>query len=74
MGCSEGNGGTSAFDCPDMYNLYFGQETTVRTDYGETWFPTDKAGRQGCILSPHLSNLYTEHTRMTGLDRGRSEN
>ena len=35
-----------------VYNLYCGQETTVRTDSGETeWFPIGQGDRQGCILS-----------------------
>ena len=39
-----------------------GQETTVRTLYGRTdWFRIEKGVRQGCLLSPSLSNLYTEH-------------
>ena len=45
-----------------LRNLYVGQETTVRTLYGTTdWFRIDKGVLQGCLLSPCLLNLYTEH-------------
>ena len=44
-------------------NLYSGQETTVRTGHGITyWFQIGKEVHQGCILSPFLFNLYVEHT------------
>ena len=47
--------------CP-LRNLYVGQEATVRTLYGTTdWFKIEKGGRQNCLLSPCLFNLYTEH-------------
>ena len=40
-------------------NLYIGQEATVRTAHGTTdWFQIGKGGRQDCILSPCLFNLY----------------
>ena len=43
-------------------NLYFGQEATITTEYGETeWFPIGKSVRQGGILSSYLFNLYAEH-------------
>ena len=42
-----------------LRNLYAGQEATVRTGHGTTdWFQIRKGVRQGCILSPHLLNLY----------------
>ena len=38
------------------------QEATVRTGHGTTdWFQTGKGARQGCMLSPCLFNLYSEH-------------
>ena len=45
-----------------LRNLYAGQEATVQTGHGTTdWFQTGKGIHQGCILSPCLSNLYTEY-------------
>ena len=45
-----------------LKNLYAGQEATVRTGHGTTdWFQIGKGIRPGCILSPCLFNLYTEH-------------
>ena len=53
-----------------LSNLYASQEATVRTGHGTTdWFQTGKGVRQGCILSPCLSNLYAEYImRNAGLD------
>ena len=46
-----------------MHNLYFGQDTSVRTKYRETWLPIDKGIRQGCILSLYLLCLCEEHVQ-----------
>ena len=53
-----------------LRNLYAGQEEIVRTGRGTTdWFQIGKGVRQGCTLSPCLSNLYAEYImRNTGLD------
>ena len=57
-----------------LINLYAGQEATVRTGHGKTdRFQIRKLVRLGCILSPHLSNLYTEYiTRNAGLDEAKA--
>ena len=45
-----------------LWNLYAGQEATVRTGHGITdWFQIGKGVRQGCILSSWLFNLYAEY-------------
>ena len=57
-----------------LRNLYAGQEATVRTGHGTAdWFQVGKGGRQGCILSPCLFNLYTEYSmRNSGLDEAQA--
>ena len=45
-----------------LRNLCEGQEATVRSWHGTMdWFKIEKRVCQGCILSPCLSNLYTEY-------------
>ena len=44
-----------------LRKLYAGQEAIVRIGHGPTdWFQIGKGVCQGCILSPHLFNLYAE--------------
>ena len=45
-----------------LRNLYAGQEATVITGHGTSyWFQIRKGVHQGCILSPCLFNLYAEY-------------
>ena len=45
-----------------LRNLYACQEATVITGQGTmNWFKIGKGVCQGCILSPHLFNLYAEY-------------
>ena len=44
-----------------LRNLYADQEATVRTRHRTDWFQIGKGVHQGCILSPCLFNLYSEH-------------
>ena len=57
-----------------LIKLYAGQEATVRTGHGTTdWFQIGKGVHQGCMLSPCLFNLYSEHImRNTGLDEAQA--
>ena len=53
-----------------LWNLYTGQEATVRSGYGTMdWFKIGKGVCQCCILSLFLVNLYAEYIRWNaGLD------
>ena len=53
-----------------LRNLYVGQEATVRTLYGTmNWLKMEKGVQHGCLLSPCLFNLHSEHIRRNaGLD------
>ena len=57
-----------------LRNLYADQEATVRTGHGTTdWFKIGRGVCQGCILSPHLFNLYAEYiTQNAGLDESQA--
>ena len=59
--------GVQSGDRATWFGLYYnitGQEATVRTGHGTTdWFQIGKGGRQGCILSLCLFNLYAEYIR-----------
>ena len=45
-----------------LKNLYAGQETIVRTEYGTpNWLEIGKRVYQGCLLSPFLFNFYAEY-------------
>ena len=57
-----------------LRNLYAGQEATVRTGYGTTyWFQIGKGVCQGYLLSPCLFNLNAEYIRRnTGLDEAQA--
>ena len=57
-----------------LRKLYAGQEATVRTGHGTTyWFQVGKGVCQGCILSPCLFDLYSEYiTRSARLDEAQA--
>ena len=45
-----------------LRNLYAGQEATVKTEHRtKKWLKILKGVRQGCILSPCLSNFHAEY-------------
>ena len=53
-----------------LRNVHAGQEATVRTEHGTTyWFQIGKGVHQGCILSSCLFDLYAEYVmRNNGLE------
>ena len=57
-----------------LRNVYVGQEATVRTGHGTTyWFLIGKGVCQGCMLSPCLINLYAEYImRNAGLEEAQA--
>ena len=59
---------------PASWNLYAGQEATIRAGHGTTdWFQIVKGICQGCILSPCLFNLYAEYImRNPGLEEAQA--
>ena len=56
------------------WEIYAGQEATVRTGHGTTdWFQIGKGVDQGCIMSPCLFNFYAEYImRNVGLDEAKA--
>ena len=58
-----------------LWNLYAGQEATVRTGQETTdWFQIGKGVHQGWILSPFLLNVYAEYIMWnTSLDEVQAE-
>ena len=57
-----------------LRKLYARQEATVRTGHGTTdWFQIGKGVCQGCILSPHLFNLYADYIMINaGLEKAQA--
>ena len=58
-----------------LRNLYAGQEATVRTGHGTTyWFQIGKGVCEGYILSPCILNLHAEYIMQNaGLDEAQAE-
>ena len=56
-----------------LRRLYTNQETTVRTEFGETGnIDIGKGVRQRCNLSPLLFNIYAENTMRGALEEWES--
>ena len=57
-----------------LRNLYACQEATVRSGHGTMdWVQIGKGVRQGCLLSPCLSNFYAEYImRNSGLEESQA--
>ena len=50
-------------------SLHSKQKATVRTAHGLTdWFDIEQGVRQGCILSPHIFNTYSEQIMRNALE------
>ena len=44
-----------------LMSMHKDQKAKVRTRQGNSeWFSIEKGVRQGCIISPHLVNIYSE--------------
>ena len=51
-------------------NLYNEQESVVRTTNGDTdWFKIERGVKQGCVISPGLYNIYSEHIMRCVLEK-----
>ena len=70
---SSGDGNTRPPDLP-LEKSVRRSGSTIRTGHGTTdWFQIGKGIRQGCILSPCLSNLYAEYImRNAGLEEAQA--
>ena len=66
----EGHVGTYTHVVLLLRNLYANQNAEVKTEFGETeQFDIGKGGRQSCILSPLLFNIYAEKIIRKALDK-----